>query len=690
MRPWILLLATFWLAQPARADVTIHQIAPRVIASSGSTRVECSGTFGKSTPRFWNSLDLPIRLLEASETRLLLEFTSTPDLPIGPCGFWIASDDGISACQILFIDDLPASSESESNHQPTTPHPLPVHHTLTARSDPAMVDFFQIPCAKGERHSLELIAQAIYSPMDPVIELFSPDGQSILHLDDSPASGDLAFSFLAEHDGPYLLKVQDNRFAGPFPYLLRHAHFDFQSSIDPLAIGPFHSTLRLIHATNPPEIFPLPKSQSRLANHPLHSLPSLSLITSSLHPPNTPGSRWFKTTWSHFPLIDNSRLPQPTSASSVIPIPALIADTFESSSDQDRWYFDAVASEPLSIQSLSTSLGLPTELRISILDLQGKVLAESPVQDGGDWSMYWTPPLTQTYQLQAADLLHRSGSHMHYQFAIQRNPGFTCSLKFDAQTRDRYLIDRVNGGLTQDILIENSPPNTIVHFSLSDPHSPFEIANPTAPANAKEHRLTLLVRPDASPFTHNLRILADRFPPLPSSPSLTATPVQNSPLLRARSPHIPNPYAFQKDATPVASIEGRPPFFRLASSPAPWIIHWNQRTNQLILPLERLLPDFKSPFLPFLISTLDPGITLDWKVEELAITAQLTRQNLLTPPPPFLDLRIVGEWQGRLTHIPIHLTLQWQPPPPPIPVLPPDAGEPPSPSLPPPTEGPKP
>src|SRR5262249_43487921 len=85
-------------------------------------------------------------------------------------------------------------------------------------------DFYQIRAGKGQRLSIEVVAQRTGSPLDPFLRLLDDHSLELAATDDTPGLGaDARLEFRCPKTGDYFIEVRDTRYAGGpgHAYLLR-------------------------------------------------------------------------------------------------------------------------------------------------------------------------------------------------------------------------------------------------------------------------------------------------------------------------------------------------------------------------------------------------------------------------------------------------------------------------------------
>jgi hypothetical protein len=95
--------------------------------------------------------------------------------------------------------------------------PVAFHGVIGGRGD---VDAFAIKANAGKTIQVEVFAARVGSPLDPILEVYDPDGDLVGQSDDD-ATHDSRLSFQAQADGPHRLVIRDKRLDGGAGYLYR-------------------------------------------------------------------------------------------------------------------------------------------------------------------------------------------------------------------------------------------------------------------------------------------------------------------------------------------------------------------------------------------------------------------------------------------------------------------------------------
>ncbi len=88
---------------------------------------------------------------------------------------------------------------------------------------PGDVDCFRVPLKKGQVFECRALAQALGSPLDPVVNVFSPKGASLVANDDGGGMRrlDSRFKFTAPADGVYTVRITDHLERGGANFVYR-------------------------------------------------------------------------------------------------------------------------------------------------------------------------------------------------------------------------------------------------------------------------------------------------------------------------------------------------------------------------------------------------------------------------------------------------------------------------------------
>lgn len=122
----------------------------------------------------------------------------------------------------LRVVDLVNVLEAEPNNAfaeatPSPEAPAALNGIVEADGD---VDYFKVPCRKGQTFDVQVYARRLRSPLDPVLTIHSADGKLIASNDDS-GGPDGYLRFEAPEDGEYLVGLADHLGKGGSEYVYR-------------------------------------------------------------------------------------------------------------------------------------------------------------------------------------------------------------------------------------------------------------------------------------------------------------------------------------------------------------------------------------------------------------------------------------------------------------------------------------
>jgi hypothetical protein len=94
------------------------------------------------------------------------------------------------------------------------------------------VDFFKFTAKKGETWEINCHARSIRSPLDPVMNMYDPNGKGVAGNDDANRSPDSYFRYRIPADGEYTIRVTDHLSRGGQEYVYRIEFTKTEPSIE--------------------------------------------------------------------------------------------------------------------------------------------------------------------------------------------------------------------------------------------------------------------------------------------------------------------------------------------------------------------------------------------------------------------------------------------------------------------------
>ena len=280
----------------------------------------------------------------------------------------LINTNGMSSLQLFLIDSVPSIIGSTTNRSLSSAQLLAKRTAVDGVCDELQSAFYRVTAKKGETLSIEVVAQRIGSPLDPLLRILDSIGRELIAVDDSPGLGaDTRIEFRAPASGDYFVEARDTRYAG----------------------GPRHRyRLRLAD--------PLPNPLPFLGS------PDLARFTEPLAPLTSVAER-------------EPNDPQAQS----IATPGEISGQLAQAGDRDVFAFRAKKGERLVFNGRSRSLGSPCDLLLQIQSTNGTKIAESNATGGDEGILTNRFSEAGTYRLVVEELNRLGGPGLNYRLAIQ-------------------------------------------------------------------------------------------------------------------------------------------------------------------------------------------------------------------------------------------------------------------------------
>ena len=417
------------------APPTLDHLFPAGAARGTSVEVTAAGKFDRWPARGWASS--PGLRIEAGAEKGKLRVDVAADAAPGVHWVRLVDDEGATAPRPFVVGILPELAESEPNDEPKGAQRIDrpavtVNGRLAKTGD---VDGFAVRLRRGQTLVASMEAhRRLGSPMDGVLQVATPDGFVLAHVDDDN-DRDPRLVFEAPADGDYVVRafafpfVQTStiRFAGAASYVYRltlttggfvdHAFPPVVSRSGPGSVEVMGWNIP--EAARRLEVEPSGDSEADDADgpvrleHPLLGNPAEVRVVAG-------------------PAIveaepDDARHPQP------ITLPVAIAGRLDPPRDVDGFAFAATKGQRVGFRLESRSLGLPPDAVLRVADASGASLAEvDDAQGGFDPEIRFTAPADGTYTLTVRDLNGRGGPrHAYLLTAGNPPPDFALTLKAD-------------------------------------------------------------------------------------------------------------------------------------------------------------------------------------------------------------------------------------------------------------------
>jgi hypothetical protein len=429
-------------AQPPAPPVTFS--VPHAAEPGRTTQVAFRGVDFGDADGIWTSFPSKAeRVVGGKGGGVTYKLTIGPDVPVGIGALRLSTAAGVSSLQLFMIDDLPTDLDAGKNTANVTPaaaQPLPVGVAVDGSCEPLAARYFRLSGKKGERVSIEIVAQRLGSKLDPIVRLLDPAGRELAYCDDTPGLGsDCRLGYTFPADGECLIELRDANYDGgaDYRYRLRVGDFPLATNVFPLGArrgqtrsfaveGPAGETFAPVSVSLTQD--PSPRTPVGVKNDGGKGSTPLSVLLADADDqlesePN-----------------DDARSATP------IQVPGNISAHLDHPGDLDLYRFDAKKGDRVAFRGRTRSLGLPGELLLRLLQPDGSKLAQSvqadpktpitaPVPD--EPTVEATIPADGTYFLSVEDLARAGGPGMAYRLEADHPPPASFALTVD--------VDKIEG-----------------------------------------------------------------------------------------------------------------------------------------------------------------------------------------------------------------------------------------------------
>ena len=421
----LLLSACRGLAQ----SPTLNHAVPSAVAPGKTTTVTFHGENLSGATELWTSFSANVTRGLSSETngsarnQVAFQISVPKTVPVGIGAVRLATTNGVSDLHLLMIDDLPGVAKSGTNKTIAAAQRLKLPVAVEGHCDELAFDFYQFNARKGQRVSVEVVANRIGSPIDPVVRLLNVNGRELLYCDDDPAIGsDARFRFTAAASGPYVIELRDLAYQGGPNQRYRLRVGDF-----PLAGAPFPLGARQGA-----------KIQVTFLGRAVEGLRPVSLRVPENAARIPLNAKFSRSQGSAFTTLTTSRLcewmeaePNDTpETANRISVPSVINGRFGKARDSDWFEFSAEKGQRLVLAGKTRSLGSPCDLFMRLFSAGGKQLGEADITGANEGTLTNAFSEAGTYRLLVEELNRQGGPNLAYRIVIEPlQPGFTLSVE---------------------------------------------------------------------------------------------------------------------------------------------------------------------------------------------------------------------------------------------------------------------
>jgi hypothetical protein len=373
----LILVASLPLSSFA-ATPNVTRISPSAAVPGKTTVVTVLGDNLQGAVDLWTSFPCEVAPVKTADSTAFELSVPTRTVP-GVGAIRLVTTNGLSSLHLLLIDSLPTVETAKTNRSQSSAQRLSGRVAVDGVCEELRSDFYRIAARKGERLSIEAVAQRLGSPLDPLLRLLDAQGHELAANDDATGLGaDARIDFRCPKTGDYLVEVRDTRHAG----------------------GPRHRyRLRIGEALPTPLPFLTSPEVSKLTE-PLHPLRSANEIE-----PNEGGAH-----------------AQP------LRLPVELAGRFDRPGDCDVFEFQAGKGERLVFAGRTRSLGSPCDLFLQLQTTNGTKLAEANATGADEGILTNRFNASGAYRLVVEELNRNGGPAFGYRIAMRElKPGFALS-----------------------------------------------------------------------------------------------------------------------------------------------------------------------------------------------------------------------------------------------------------------------
>lgn len=299
-------------------------------------------------------------------------FVLPADLPPGPVRWCVANANGGSPCGLFIVGDTPEVIEEESRSAAQTLPTLPV--TVNGRLlQIEEVDRYSLSVERSGLVTCELTARRLGSDLFGVLEVLDEHGKRVAEAIDTEGQ-DPVLTFFAHAGQNYTVTVRDLDYRG-----YRCLTYRLGITTGPRVIGAIPAAGRR-GETRPVEFVGLGIATGQ---------PRLETLTQQVTFPTEPGQASFSYrlqtpagTAAEFPLSlsDFNELIEPDEVNPAgrrLTVPTAITGRLDNPSRQDRYTLAGLKGDIWNLSAEARGLGSSLDLALSVLDADGKELAQN-------------------------------------------------------------------------------------------------------------------------------------------------------------------------------------------------------------------------------------------------------------------------------------------------------------------------
>ncbi|MEW6302574.1 MAG: PPC domain-containing protein [Verrucomicrobiota bacterium] len=351
--------------------------------------------------------------------------TLPADAPVGIAAVRVANGKGVSSLHLMMVDDLPSVADNGTNNSAKAAQPLTLRMAVDGQCESYQMDYYKFTAKKGQRVSVEVVAQRLGSALDPFVRLLDAAGRELAFSDDAPGLGrDCRFAHTFAAAGEYVVEVRDMVYQGgaKHRYRLRLGDFPFIATPFPLAVqegqsaevafvGPDADALRAVRVNAP------------------HDATGLML---SARLPRGAGSGFTSLPLSPMKELVESEPNNTAELATEAGLPCAVSGRFDRAGDDEWIEFTARKDQKLVIDGRRL-FGSPSELFLTLHNAKGDKLAETKLNNEGEGEALLAHTCKEdgVHRLRVTELARRGGAEYTWRVELKPSAGFDLTTDVD-------------------------------------------------------------------------------------------------------------------------------------------------------------------------------------------------------------------------------------------------------------------
>ncbi len=387
--------------------------------------------------------------------------------------------DNITPWQTVLIDDLPlVVRKDRGNDTLAKALELKGAGILTGTVQASKSEFYKVKLAKGESFTVEVLAQRLFSKMDPMVRVLDERGRQLAFNEDEPGLGrDCRLRFTAKAEQTVIIEVRDSFYQGgdQYVYALRigeipQVNFVYTGAKgESIWFGPDAGGEKFSSAATQPGIAQW--FAPRLAmGKPAALVTVASEVTDKVSEAEP-----------------NDQLAQANSVK--------VADTvfgrFEKTGDVDWFAWEVKKGEKFLVRAQTRSIGLPADVKLTAHGKEGKELAASKMAAEDEGGLDVTAAEDGKLFLRVSHLARLSGPEQGYRLNIR-----SAKTSFVATNETGKVVVAQDGTADLKVGVERLGYDEAIEFTLEPKVEGLTLSKSSIEAKKKEG--TLQFKADAS------------------------------------------------------------------------------------------------------------------------------------------------------------------------------------------------